>query len=185
MPGWHHWLDGHEFDQTLRDSEGQGSLASCSPWSHKASNMTKWLSNKCTALLWEHSPPLAIFSHIQYITESLHTQEFTSVNLWFHTLLILLLLSFLKCFLRGSAACSTGHARPEIHPGDLQVMPFLVLAQWEGRVNHKRRHTELMLSVSPHQFPLSQIPRLPSAPLTSTRQGRCDGRKSAQKEAAA
>ena len=88
-------------------------------------------------------------------------------------------------FLRGSAACSTGHAHPEIHPGDLQVMPFLVLAQWEGRVNHKRRHTELMLSVSPHQFPLSQIPRLPSAPLTSTGQGRCDGRKSAQKEAAA
>ena len=27
MVGWYHWLNGHEFDQTLRDSEGQGSLA--------------------------------------------------------------------------------------------------------------------------------------------------------------
>ena len=32
MVGWHHWLNGHESEQTLEDSEGQGSLASCSPW---------------------------------------------------------------------------------------------------------------------------------------------------------
>ena len=32
MVGWHHWLDGHEFEQTPGDSEGQGSLACCSPW---------------------------------------------------------------------------------------------------------------------------------------------------------
>ena len=32
MVGWHHQLSGHEFEQTLRDSEGQGSLACCSPW---------------------------------------------------------------------------------------------------------------------------------------------------------
>ena len=32
MFGWHHWLNGHEFEQTLRDSGGQGSLACCSPW---------------------------------------------------------------------------------------------------------------------------------------------------------
>ena len=31
MVGWHHWLNGQEFEQTLRDSEGQGSLACCSP----------------------------------------------------------------------------------------------------------------------------------------------------------
>ena len=33
--GWHHWLSGHEFEQTLGDGEGQGSLACCSPWGHK------------------------------------------------------------------------------------------------------------------------------------------------------
>ena len=31
MVGWHHQLNGHEFEQTPRDSEGQGSLACCSP----------------------------------------------------------------------------------------------------------------------------------------------------------
>ena len=44
MVEWHHWLNGHEFEQTLRDN-GQGSLACCSPWGHKESDMTKWLNN--------------------------------------------------------------------------------------------------------------------------------------------
>ena len=34
MVGWQHRLNGHEFEQTPRDSEGQGSLVCCSPWSH-------------------------------------------------------------------------------------------------------------------------------------------------------
>ena len=36
MVGWHHQLNGHEFEQTSGDSEGQGSLASYSPWGHRA-----------------------------------------------------------------------------------------------------------------------------------------------------
>ena len=32
MVGWHHQLNGHDFKQTLRDSEGQGSPVCCSPW---------------------------------------------------------------------------------------------------------------------------------------------------------
>ena len=35
MIGWHHRLSGHEFEQTPGNSEGQGSLACCSPWGHK------------------------------------------------------------------------------------------------------------------------------------------------------
>ena len=38
MVGRHHWLNGHEFEQTPGDSEGQGSLAYCSPWSLKKSD---------------------------------------------------------------------------------------------------------------------------------------------------
>ena len=38
MVEWHHRLSGHEFEQTLEDSEGQGSLACCSPWSHRVSH---------------------------------------------------------------------------------------------------------------------------------------------------
>ena len=40
MVGWHHRLNGHEFEQTQGDSEGQGSLACYSPWGRKESDMT-------------------------------------------------------------------------------------------------------------------------------------------------
>ena len=41
MVGWHHRLNGHEFEQTPGDSEGQGSLACCSPNGRKESDMTE------------------------------------------------------------------------------------------------------------------------------------------------
>ena len=40
MVGWHHRLNGHEFEQTQGDSEGQGSLVCCSPWSRKELDTT-------------------------------------------------------------------------------------------------------------------------------------------------
>ena len=46
MVGWHHRLNGYEFEQTAGGSEEQGSLAFCSPWGHKESDMTErwnWL----------------------------------------------------------------------------------------------------------------------------------------------
>ena len=52
MVGWHHRLDGHEFEQTPVDSEEQGGLVFCSPWGHKESDMTErlnWTDLKLTA----------------------------------------------------------------------------------------------------------------------------------------
>ena len=47
MVGWHHWLDGREFEQSPGVDEGQGSLACCSPWGRKSQT---WLSGwKTTA----------------------------------------------------------------------------------------------------------------------------------------
>ena len=43
--GWHHQFNEHEFEQALRDSVGQGSLACCSPWDCKESDMTEQLNN--------------------------------------------------------------------------------------------------------------------------------------------
>ena len=40
MVGWRHQLSGHEFEQTLRDGEGQGSLICWSPWGCKESGVT-------------------------------------------------------------------------------------------------------------------------------------------------
>ena len=42
MVGWHHWLNGHEFEKTPVD--GQGSLACCSSWGHKESDRTEQLN---------------------------------------------------------------------------------------------------------------------------------------------
>ena len=43
--GWYHRLNGHEFEQTPGDGKGQGSLACCTPWGCKRSDMTKQLNN--------------------------------------------------------------------------------------------------------------------------------------------
>ena len=47
MVGWHHQLDGHEFEQAPGDGEGQGSLVCCNPWGFKQSDTSilKELSN--------------------------------------------------------------------------------------------------------------------------------------------
>ena len=45
MVGWHHQLNGYEFEQAPGDGEGQGSLFSCSPWGHKEWDTTEQLNN--------------------------------------------------------------------------------------------------------------------------------------------
>ena len=41
MVGWHHRLNGHEFEQASGIGDHQGSLTSCSPWGHKELDMTE------------------------------------------------------------------------------------------------------------------------------------------------
>ena len=55
MVGWHHQLDGHEFEQTMGDSEGQGSLVCCSPRGHKESNTSAQLNNSSSYSLFPES----------------------------------------------------------------------------------------------------------------------------------
>ena len=45
MHGWHHQLNGHEFEQALGDSEVQGSPACCSSWGNRESDMIWRLNN--------------------------------------------------------------------------------------------------------------------------------------------
>ena len=49
MAGWHHRLNGHEFEQTQGDSGEQGSLACYSPWGHKESDATIALTTTTTS----------------------------------------------------------------------------------------------------------------------------------------
>ena len=53
MVGWHHWLNGHEFEQALGDGDGQEGLACCGPWGRKESDTTEWLN-------WTESSPVML-----------------------------------------------------------------------------------------------------------------------------
>ena len=65
MAGWHHWLDGYEFEWTPGVGDGQGGLACCDSWGHKESetterlNWTEWIVMlsiiSCTYRLFTHS----------------------------------------------------------------------------------------------------------------------------------
>ena len=44
MVGWHHWLNGHEFEQALGVGDGLGSLAFCRPWGRKELETTEWVN---------------------------------------------------------------------------------------------------------------------------------------------
>ena len=60
MVGWHHRLNGYEFEQTPGDGEGQGSLVCHSPWGRKESDRTELLNNKCVSV----NPKLLIYSSL-------------------------------------------------------------------------------------------------------------------------
>ena len=42
--GWHHWLNGHEFEWTPGDGDGQGGLVCCNSWGHRESDTTEQLN---------------------------------------------------------------------------------------------------------------------------------------------
>ena len=52
MIGWHHQLDGHEFEQVSGDGEGQGSQACCRPWGHEEPDTTERLNNNFHLTQW-------------------------------------------------------------------------------------------------------------------------------------
>ena len=81
MVGWHHHLDGHEFEQTPGDSEGQGSLACCSPWGCKESDTTeqlnsnKWVNNGNITNLFEGTASVFLFPKKCYIGLLYHNRN--------------------------------------------------------------------------------------------------------------
>ena len=74
MVGWHQRLNGHEFEQTPGDSEGQGSLACCSQWGRKELDTTEQLKNNGTArpcVLSRVSPESRLCLHMVLSPEQL------------------------------------------------------------------------------------------------------------------
>ena len=64
MIGWHHQLDGHEFEQAPGVGDGQRSLACFSPWGCRESDMTEWL-------YWTDAPKIGVPKYIKQILTDL------------------------------------------------------------------------------------------------------------------
>ena len=78
MVGWHHGLNGHGFEQTPEVSEGQDSLAFCSEWGHKESDMTQRLNNIVSSNIF-------CLSHLNNLLPQFYLANF---SIFFQTFLI-------------------------------------------------------------------------------------------------
>ena len=90
MVGWHHQLNGHEFEQALGDGEIQGSLECCTPRNHSESDMTEQVNNN------KNPNPVKIDSTINRVFVCLFLYLFLS-KLYTVSLLIAGLLSVSFC----------------------------------------------------------------------------------------
>ena len=82
MVGWHHRLDGHEFDQVQEMVEGQGSLACCSPQSHKELDMTEQLNknNRNTGVGIHSHRQRGLLGYNSWGHKDLDTTEATDIS---------------------------------------------------------------------------------------------------------
>ena len=77
--GWHHQLDGHEFEQAPGIGDGQESLACCSPWGHKEYDTTEWLNWIVYIMIfWFTYRDLYIYVHLCIPTG----KTFTHIPMW-------------------------------------------------------------------------------------------------------
>ena len=73
MVGWHHQLNGHKSEQTLRDNDGQGSLVCCSSWGRKEMDTTYRLNNNAqTTPFFRENPPASGITTV-LLSETTHT----------------------------------------------------------------------------------------------------------------
>ena len=102
MVGWHHQLNGHESEQAPGDSEGQGSLACCSPWSHRELDSTQQLNNNSVLQLhpgcckWQdftHSYDRMIFQYMYMCVHSFSLCMYVCVYTYHFSLSIQLLMN--------------------------------------------------------------------------------------------
>ena len=89
MIGWHHWFDGHEFEQAPGVGDGQESLACCHPWGHKELDMTERLNwTESNSFLFRRDCWLLVEVLVLVCRYRLHNTvswaQSTSLNGWKH-----------------------------------------------------------------------------------------------------
>ena len=83
MVGWHHRLNGHRFGLTLEVGDGQGSLACCSPWGCKESDLTERLN--WTELNWTDRQKKTHVVRVVVFPTNKQTNKQTNPTLLWHT----------------------------------------------------------------------------------------------------
>ena len=78
MAGWHHWLDGHEFESTPGDGGGQGGLVCCDSWGRKESETTERLN--WTELNWMGQDAVILFFWMLSFKPALSLSSFTFIK---------------------------------------------------------------------------------------------------------
>ena len=84
MAGWHHRLDGHEFEWTPGDGDGQGGLECCDSWGRKESDTTEWLNWRLTCgVPWPEIKPVAPVLGVHSLSHCT-TREVPRLFSWIH-----------------------------------------------------------------------------------------------------
>ena len=89
MVGWHHWLNRHELEQILGDSDGQGSLACCSPRSLKESVGQDLVTEQWTLSIWRHFLILTPWVQLNRFGRRVQTVQWESQGLNFSSTIAL------------------------------------------------------------------------------------------------
>ena len=85
--GWYHWLSGHEFEQTLGDTEEQGSLGCCSLWGSQRVRHD-WVTEQwtqCFLSAWIHlfsDPPVLVRSWFKKLSKNINGEDKKLPKLW-------------------------------------------------------------------------------------------------------
>ena len=82
MVGWHHRLNGHEFEQAPGVGDRQGSLACCSPWGHKEADTTEWLNWSCVYKTYTKLPTSSDYFMIERDKKSLWARWEALAGYW-------------------------------------------------------------------------------------------------------
>ena len=84
MGGWHHQLNGHECEQTLGDSEEQGSLKCCSPWGLEESDTTSWLNDNTISYGYSQTVWTWVSTSVSCNTNSPYLKQGAQGIKWIH-----------------------------------------------------------------------------------------------------
>ena len=107
MVGWHHWLDGHEFEQAPGVDDGWGSLICCNPWGPKKMDTTEWLNwlmgpNDMILvfcmLSWKPGVSLSSFTFIKMLLSSSSLSAIRVISSAYLRLLIFLLTTLISAY---------------------------------------------------------------------------------------